>query len=85
MRRKRKKHNEAATPAPVPEICRWCGESITPGEESGNLYEPGAEAEAKGVTSMGHVHAEHVSLEEHPMYEQMPHIVFTGLPDEFYE
>ncbi len=43
------------------------------------------EAEAKGVTSMGHVHAEHVPLEEHPMYEQMPHIVFTGLPDEFYE
>ncbi len=83
MSRKRKKHNKAV--ALEPEICRWCGEPIAPGEESGNLYEAGAEAEAKGVTSMGPVHAEHVPEEDHPMYEQMPHIVFTGLPDEFYK
>lgn len=44
MSRKRKKRNKAAVPAPIPEICRWFGEPIAPGEESGNLYRRGHQA-----------------------------------------
>jgi hypothetical protein len=31
---------------------------------------------------MAHVHKAHVREEDHPLYDQMPHIVFAGLPDE---
>ena len=63
-------------------ICGWCGEPIRPGEKSDNLYEPDDAYKDQIKTAMAHVHKAHVPEEDHPMYEQMPHIVFTGLPDE---
>lgn len=62
-------------------ICGWCGTPIRPGDESDNLYEPD-DAYADHLPAMAYVHKEHVRLEDHPLYDQMPHIVFTGLPDE---
>jgi hypothetical protein len=63
-------------------ICGWCGKPIAPGSESDNYYE----VDEQWITSvgavMGPVHKSHVREEDHPLYDQMPHIVFTGLPDE---
>jgi hypothetical protein len=63
-------------------ICGWCGESIQPGEESDNLYEVDEQWISQVGSAMGPVHKAHVREEDHPLYDQMPHIVFTGLPDE---
>lgn len=61
-------------------MCGWCGKPILPGDESSHLYEPDV-AYQHLLPPMAHVHKAHVSEEDHPLYEYMPHIVFTGLPD----
>ena len=76
---RRKKHlSQPSDPLP---ICGWCGKSIQSGEESDNLYEPDAAYSNHIPTAMARVHKAHVPEEDHPLYDQMPHIVFTGLPD----
>ncbi len=84
MSRKRKKNKARPTAQahqPRPQmICGWCGERIRPGAESDNLYEPDAAYEHL-VSGMAYVHKAHVREEDHPLYDQMPHIVFQGLPE----
>jgi hypothetical protein len=82
-KKKRTQNNSAGQESPRPRlICGWCGKSIRPGEESDNYYEVDEQWISQVGSAMGPVHKAHVREEDHPLYDQMPHIVFTGLPDE---
>ena len=80
-RNKRKRSASQPERRPRP-LCGWCGKPIASGAGSDNFYEADQEWIAKGVPPMGPVHKSHVPEEDHPLYEQMPHIVLTGLPSE---
>jgi hypothetical protein len=81
-RKKKRTHRPGTGQESSRLICGWCGEPIRPGEASDNLYEPDEAYADRIPTAMAYVHKAHVPLEDHPLYEQMPHIVFTGLPDD---
>jgi hypothetical protein len=85
MTRKKRKRGEPRPERGQHPLCGWCGKPIAYGAESDNFYEAGDEWIAKGVPHMGPVHKSHVPEEDHPLYEQMPHIVLTGLPSELEE
>jgi hypothetical protein len=79
--RKKKRTHQPNTGQPSPRlICGWCGEAIQSGEESDNLYEPDEAYAGHIPTAMAYVHTAHMPEEDHPFYEQMPYIGFTGLP-----
>jgi hypothetical protein len=63
-------------------LCRYCGKPIRPGEESSYVYDPVQRPETQGITTHGPMHAYHVPLEDHPLFDQMPFIIYSGLPDE---
>ncbi len=78
-RKKRKRNHKPSTPRP---ICGWCGKPIAEGAESDNYYEIDEQWATLGGPTMGPVHKAHVREEDHPLYEQLPHMVFTGVPAE---
>jgi hypothetical protein len=79
---KNRKKKRTSRPSRPRLICGWYGGPIRPEKESDNYYEVDEQWIALVRTPMGPVHKAHVREEDHPLYDQMPHIVFTGLPDE---
>ena len=78
-RKKRKRGQYRPKHGPRP-LCGYCGKPIAYGERSNNLYERDAAYRDRIPTEMAYVHKSHVPEEDHPLYDQMPHIVLTGLP-----
>lgn len=80
MNRKKKKLSSKQNQSSHPyKLCGWCGKPIQSGDESDCVYEIDVAYEHLPFVT-GYVHKKHVLLEDHPLFDQMPDIVYTGLP-----